>query len=91
VGLYLLARAMPAIQAIAATPLADESWAGWLARKAVDAVAFLLPRLDAATRTEWLLYDAPSGTGYAGALAALLVYTILLIAAGLFDFYRRNA
>ena len=90
-GLYLLARSMPAIQAIAATPLADESWAGWLARMAVDGIAFLLPRLDAATRTEWLLYDAPSGAAYAGALSALVVYTLLLVAAGLFDFYRRSA
>jgi ABC-type Na+ efflux pump permease subunit len=89
-GLYLLARAMPAIQAIAATPLAEESWAGWLARQAVDGIAFLLPRLDAATRTEWLLYEAPSGAAYASALAALAVYTVLLAAAGLFDFYRRS-
>lgn len=90
-GLYLLARSMPAIQAIAGTPLAEESWAGRLARGAVDAIAFLLPRLDAATRTDWLLYDAPSAAAYAGALAALLVYTVLLVAAGLFDFYRRSA
>jgi ABC-type Na+ efflux pump permease subunit len=89
-GLYLLARSMPAIQAIAATPLAEESWAGWLARQAVEAIAFLLPRLDAATRTEWLLYDGPSAAAYASALAALLVYTLLLVAAGLFDFYRRS-
>jgi hypothetical protein len=46
-GLYLLARAMPAIQAIAATPLPEENWAGRLARSAVDAIAFLLPRVDA--------------------------------------------
>jgi hypothetical protein len=89
-GLYLLSRAMPAIQAIAGTPLIEESWAGWLARHTVDAIAFLLPRLDAATRTEWLLYDAPGPGAYAGALAALLVYTLLLVAAGLFDFYRRS-
>jgi ABC-type Na+ efflux pump permease subunit len=90
-GLYLLARAMPAIQAIAATPLAEESWAGRLARHAVDAVALFLPRLDAVTRTEWLLYDAPSGLAYASALGGLLVYFVLLVAAGLFDFYRRSA
>ena len=90
-GLYLLARAMPAIQAIAAAPLADESWAGRLARTAVDAVALFLPRLDAATRTEWLLYDLPSMAGYGTALAGLVIYALLLTAAGLFDFYRRSA
>lgn len=89
-GLYLLARSMPAIQAIAAAPLAEESWAGWLARHAVNAIAFLLPRLDAATRTEWLLYDVPSGPAYACALAALVLYMLLLVAAGLFDFHRRS-
>jgi ABC-type transport system involved in multi-copper enzyme maturation permease subunit len=89
-GLYLLARSMPAIQAIASAPLAEESWAGWLARHTVDAIALVLPRLDAATRTEWLLYEAPSMINYAWALAGLLIYTILLVAAGLVDFYRRN-
>ena len=89
-GLYLLARAMPAIQALAASPLADESWAGRLARHAVDAIALLLPRLDAATRTEWLLYDAPSLPAYGAALGGLLIYALVLVAAGLVDFHRRN-
>jgi ABC-type transport system involved in multi-copper enzyme maturation permease subunit len=89
-GLYLLARAMPAIQAIAGAPLADESRAGWLARHVVDGIALLLPRLDAVTRTEWLLYDPPSGMAYASALGGLLVYVVLLVAAGLVDFYRRS-
>ena len=89
-GLYLLARAMPAIQAIAARPHVEESSAGWLARSAVDAIAFVLPRLDAATRTEWLVYDAPSAGEYSAALAGLAVYIVLLTAAGLFDFQRRS-
>jgi hypothetical protein len=90
-GLYLLARAMPAIQALADTPLAAETWAGWLARGAVDAIAFVLPRVDAATRTEWLVYEAPPLAEYSAALAALGLYVILLTAAGLFDFQRREA
>jgi ABC-type Na+ efflux pump permease subunit len=89
-GLYLLARAMPAIQALADTPLAAETWAGWLARGAVDTIAFVLPRVDAATRTEWLVYDAPPFAEYSAALAALALYVILLTAAGLFDFQRRE-
>ena len=90
-GLYLLARAMPAIQAIAASPLADESWAGRLARHAVDAIALFLPRLDAATRTDWLLYDAPTAAGLGSALAGLAAYLVLLAVAGLADFYRKSA
>jgi ABC-type transport system involved in multi-copper enzyme maturation permease subunit len=89
-GLYLLGRSMAAIQAIASGPGAENDWTGTLARFAVDAVALLLPPLDAATRTEWLVYGAPSGSASAVALAGLVVYTALLVAAGLFDFQRRG-
>jgi ABC-type Na+ efflux pump permease subunit len=89
-GLYLLARAMPAIQALAGAPLDAETWAGWLAHRAVDAIAFMLPRVDAATRTEWLVYEVPSPGAYAAALGGLALYTVLLAAAGLFDFHRRS-
>jgi hypothetical protein len=89
-GLYLLARSIGAIQAIAAGPLAEETVLNRLARWSVDAVALLLPRLDAVTRTEWLLYGAPGAVPYAQALGALALYALLLVAAGLFDFHRRS-
>jgi len=88
-ALYLLGRSMAAIQAIAGGPLADASLAGRLAHAVVDALAFVLPRLDTATRTDWLLYGAPAGSDYAWALGSLAVYVVLVTAAGLFDFYRR--
>lgn len=88
-SLYLLGRSMSAVQAIAAGPLADDSLAGHLARGVVDGLAFMLPRLDAVTRTEWLLYGAPGARDYAWQLAGLIGYAALLSAAGLFDFYRR--
>ena len=50
----------------------------------------MLPRVDAATRTEWLVYDAPPLAEYGAALAALALYVVLLTAAGLFDFQRRE-
>jgi len=90
-GLYLLARSISALQALAAGgPLADGSIAGTLARGAVSAVAFLLPRLDAATRSEWLLYGAPPASAYAAAIGGLVLYGIVLAAAGLFDFERKS-
>jgi ABC-type Na+ efflux pump permease subunit len=89
-GLYLLARSIAAIQAIAAGPLVEDTLAQRAARLAVDGVALLLPRLDAVTRTEWLLYGAPAAGAYGAALAGLLVYGLLLVAAGLFDFQRRS-
>ena len=89
-GLYLLARSIAGIQLLARGPLAEESWAQVAARGAVDAVALLLPRLDTATRSEWLLYGSPGAGEFAIAVGALLVYAALLCAAGLFDFHRRN-
>ncbi len=89
-GLYLLARSIGAIQAIASGPLAEATLAARLAQHAVDAVALLLPRLDGVTRTAWLLYEAPAASAYGCALAGMAVYTALLVAAGLFDFHRRS-
>jgi len=89
-GLYLLARSIGAIQAIASGPLADASPTARIAEYAVDAVALVLPRLDALTRTAWLLYETPPPGVYAAALGSALLYTLLLVAAGLFDFHRRS-
>src|SRR5262245_57035606 len=88
---YLLARAIAALQELAGGgPLADSSLAGQVARGAVAVVAALLPRLDEATRTEWLLYGPPLPSAWAAALGGLLIYTALLIVAGLFDFERKD-
>lgn len=89
-GLYLLARSIAAIQLLARGPLAQETWTQSIARGAVDAVALLLPRLDAATRSDWLLYALPAPSDYGTAVGALILYAVLLCAAGLFDFHRRN-
>ena len=56
----------------------------------MDAFALLLPRLDAVARGDWLLYGAPPAVELAPALAGLAIYFVLLAAAGLFDFSRRN-
>src|SRR3954468_15447655 len=90
-GLYLLARSMSAMQAIASGPLAEQSTLHQLARQAIDAVALLLPALDRVTRTEWLLYGLPDTRTYLAALGGLAVYVALLAAAGVFDFQRRAA
>lgn len=89
-GFYLLARAMSAIQAIAGGALAEDTLPGLAARWVADALALLLPRLDSVTRSDWLLYGAPPAGEIALALAGLALYLVLLAAAGLFDFARRN-
>jgi ABC-type Na+ efflux pump permease subunit len=90
-GLYLLSRSISAVQAIAGGPLAEETTAREVARHGVDALALLLPALDRVTRTDWLLYGVPDAPTYALALGSMVVYTALLVAAGLFDFSRRAA
>ena len=90
IGLYLLARSIGAIQAIASGPLADASLAARIAQYSVDGVALLLPPLDALTRTAWLLYEPPAPGVYAAALGSAVLYIVLLAAAGLFDFHRRS-
>jgi hypothetical protein len=89
-GLYLLGRSIGAMQAIAIGPHAQDSALGGAARWLVDGVALLLPRLDQATQSGWLLYGAPDGADFARALGVMLVYAILLAVAGLFDLGRRN-
>ena len=89
IGLYLLARSVSAMQAIAAGPLATDSLLQELTRHVLSGVALLLPALDRATRTEWLLYGAPDGQSFALGVAGTLLYGALLAAAGVFDFARR--
>jgi ABC-type Na+ efflux pump permease subunit len=89
-GLYLLGRSIAAIQAIASAPLAGDSLAAVAARWFVDLLGLLLPRLDAVTRSDWLLYGVPDAGALLRALLGLGIYFLLLAAAGLFDFSRRN-
>ena len=87
-GLYLLGRSVGAMQAIAAGPLGQGQESAL--RSSVDAFALLLPRLDQATRTEWLVYGLPPTSDALATLASLAIYLALLGGAGLFDFSRRN-
>jgi len=89
-ALYLLARVMPSVQAIAASPLTESGALLDFGRMALDGVALLLPPLDLATRAEWLLYGSPPVALLAKTFSALLTYAGLGCAAGLFDFSRRN-
>jgi ABC-type Na+ efflux pump permease subunit len=86
---YLLARSIGTIQAIAATQSDAKFDAQSAARGVVDVIALMLPRLDAVTRADWLVYGLPAAGQAAAALAGLALYAILLLAAGLIDFQRR--
>lgn len=87
---YLLARTLGTLQSIAQGSLLETDWTQRAAHSAIDAIAFVLPRLDSATRTDWLLYGMPPGREYLAGLAGLALYCALLLAAGLIDLRRRN-
>lgn len=89
-GLYVLGRTIGPMQAIAANPLADSGPLATIAHHGLDLLALVMPRLDVATRTDWVVYaSAPPGEVVA-ALASLALYAALAVAAGLVDFHRRN-
>ena len=90
-GLYLLGRSVAAIQSVSASPLTSQDdmlhrLAGW----GIDGVALLLPPLEKATQTEWLIYGVPPTTEILSVTAQLLLYGAIAVAAGLFDFHRRD-
>jgi ABC-type transport system involved in multi-copper enzyme maturation permease subunit len=87
---YLLSRALGTIQSIAQNSLLESDWTQRAAQSVIDAIAFVLPRLDAVTRTDWLLYGTPRGSEYLAGLAGLAIYCALILAAGLIDLHRRN-
>ena len=90
-GFYLLARSLTAIQLMSNSPLAIENplshqVMSWL----VDGLALVLPALDRFTQSVWLA-DAAAGWSAVGSCATqVLLYSSLLVAASMFDFYRRN-
>jgi len=90
-GFYLLARAIGALQVIAANPLSDSMvLSQQFINPVVDAIAFVLPGLDRMTQTAWLIYAAPTSAEYLGVLAQTAVYLLLLCSAALFDLQRKN-
>jgi ABC-type Na+ efflux pump permease subunit len=90
-GFYLLARAIGALQIIAANPLSDSTvFSQQFINFAVDAIAFILPELDRMTQTGWLIYGAPAPAEITGLLAQTAVYLLLVCGASLFDLQRSN-
>ena len=85
---YLLGRSLSAMQAIAAGPF-DGSRENPLGG-AIEIVALLFPRLDQATRTEWLVYGGTTRDDWWIGPSGLGLYWMVAAAAGLFDFSRRN-
>ncbi|MBI2508882.1 MAG: ABC transporter permease [Betaproteobacteria bacterium] len=88
---YLLARSLTAIRRMSAHPVAD---AGALSHQViqflVEALALVMPAFDAWTQTAWLVNHETAWGDLARLAWQSALYTTLLAAATMFDFYRKN-
>lgn len=88
---YLMARASDAMLLIAQSDLIVHTAGAAYMTQAIEWFTTLLPKLGRFTRPEWLMYGDPA---YGELLPLILVqtvlYTVLLSAAALFDFLRKN-
>lgn len=90
-GFYLLARAMTAIRLISSAPIvSDETLSRQVMGWVIDALALVLPALDQFTQSAWLVDSAAGWPAIGNCAVQATIYTALLIAAAMFDFYRRN-
>jgi hypothetical protein len=88
---YLLSRTMEAIRLMSRGPLVDATEpSSRLIAGVVDAIAYVLPNLNRFTPTDWLVYHTGTVGDLAGIAVQTAIYIALLLAAGLFDLYRRN-
>ncbi len=87
---YLLARSITAIQLISQSTLNASGPANDFAAVLADAIAVVLPRLDAFTQTAWLVDSVAQPLSMTGAVAQTSIYVVLLLCAAMFDLHRRN-
>ena len=90
-GFYLLARTMSTIRLISDTSVVGDNVQSrqilaWL----VDGFALVLPAFDRFSQSAWLADGAAGWTELGACAVQAVLYTALLGAAAMFDFYRRN-
>ena len=88
---YLLARAITAVRLISGNPVAGADAPShqvmtWL----VEALALIVPPLDAWTRTTWLVDDAATWSVLGGIATQGVLFVTILAAAAVFDLSRKN-
>ena len=88
---YALGRALTAIRLMGAHPLSDaDTVSHQVIQFTVEALALVMPALDAWTQTAWLVNQAASWTMLLELAGLSALYVALLAAATMFDFYRKN-
>jgi len=88
---YLLARSMTAIRLMAGSQLlSPEDWLSRMIARSVDLLSLLLPDLSRFTLTSWLVDDGGTVAQVGAVALQCLIYSSLLVLAGMFDLYRKN-
>lgn len=88
---YVLARVLSAIRLMSAHPISDTgSFSQVVGSWMVDALALLMPAFDRWPQTAWLIESQVPWLAWGALLTQALVYVVLLSAAAMFDFQRRN-
>ncbi|HZP91957.1 MAG TPA: ABC transporter permease [Burkholderiales bacterium] len=87
---YLLGRSITAIQLMSTSTLAGTGPGAQAAARLADLLAFVLPRLDAFAQTAWLVDSGAPPLSLPMAALQTGIYVGLLLAAAMFDLYRRN-
>jgi ABC-type transport system involved in multi-copper enzyme maturation permease subunit len=88
---YLLGRSLTALRLISEHPVSGlDTVQQQLIAGSLKALSWLMPALDAWTRTTWLLETRLSWPDLGAVASQAFVYLVLLFAATLVDFYRRN-
>ena len=87
---YLLSRSMYAIQLISDSPILETTTISQeLLNFTIDAIAYVLPDLNIFTSSAWLTNGADT-SALLPVLIQTAIYLVFLIAAGLFDLYRKE-
>jgi ABC-type transport system involved in multi-copper enzyme maturation permease subunit len=88
---YLLARSLTAIRLMSAHPITGSDTLSHQAiNLLVETLALVMPAFDAWTQTAWLVNQSAPWAVLAQLAAQSALYVTLLVAATLFDFYRKN-
>ncbi|MBT5229652.1 MAG: hypothetical protein HOM11_05180 [Methylococcales bacterium] len=88
---YLLSRSMSAILLIGHGPLNNPTdyW-GNLSTQTIEVIAWILPKLDQFSQTDWLIYHSATPQLLGQITIQSAVYILLIISASLFDLQRKN-
>lgn len=88
---YLLARALTAIRLMSAHPLVDaDTFSHQFIAMMTEGLALVIPALDGWTQTAWLVNQQAAWLDIGRLAGQSALYVVLLAAATMFDFYRKN-